>query len=346
MARFLLLSVVLLCVVTIALSAQSQRGVIGDAMANRLKFKAFKQQYGKQYESIEAEELRFKIFRQNLNYAAELDNNDQQATFGVTQFMDLTQEEFKQMYLNPQPLFQSVVNHDKPVEPVQLSGPAPATFDWRQQTPTCVTPVYNQEQCGSCWAFSATETIESAWCLAGNALTEFSMQQIVSCDHKGSYGCNGGEPYSAYEYVISAGGIETYADYPYKSGDGVTGTCQFNSKDIVGKISNWAWVSRSDVATPKGNETAMLQGSYTYGPLSICVDATTWQYYTGGIITANCGTALDHCVQLIGWNTANNINYWTVRNSWGVTWGNAGYIYVERNKDLCGIANEVTRVII
>jgi len=90
----------------------------------------------------------------------------------------------------------------------------------------------------------------------------------------------------------------------------------------------------------------MLYGSYQYGPLSICVDASSWQTYQGGIITRNCGKQIDHCVQLVGWNTASNINYWIVRNSWGVTWGERGFIWVERNLDLCAIANEVTRSIV
>lgn len=319
--------------------------VSADSLSDRLKFHAFKATFGKQYGSIAEEQQRFKIFQQNLQTAAALDAQDEHATYGVTQFMDLSPEEFRGMYLNKNPTFDNVERHAKPVEPIVSSSTPPSTFDWRSHSPSVVTPVYNQEQCGSCWAFSATETIESAWALAGNTLTKFSMQQIVSCDRT-SYGCNGGEPYSAYEYIISAGGIESYDSYPYRSGDGVTGSCQFNKADIVAKISNWAWVSRSDAATPKGDESAMMSGSYTYGPLSICVDASTWQYYTGGIITSGCGTSLDHCVQLVGWNTANGVDYWTVRNSWGVTWGNAGYVYVERNKDMCGIANEVTRVII
>lgn len=91
----------------------------------------------------------------------------------------------------------------------------------------------------------------------------------------------------------------------------------------------------------------MLYQSYQYGPLSICVDASSWQTYTGGIITSNCARNLDHCVQIVGWATStSNVDYWIVRNSWGTDWGIQGYIYIERNKDLCGIADEVTRVMI
>jgi len=167
----------------------------------------------------------------------------------------------------------------------------------------------------------------------------------VSCDSRDG-GCNGGNPPTAYEYVIKAGGLETWADYPYTSGAGNSGYCKFDKSDIVAHISSWDWVSRSDVATPNGNETAMLYGSWQYGPLSICVDASSWQTYRSGVVTSNCGKQIDHCVQLTGWNTANSVDYWIVRNSWGVTWGEQGFIWVQRNKDLCAIANEVTRAVV
>jgi len=304
----------------------------------------FKVTYGKTYSSRYEEAHRFGIFMHNMATANKMNSEQTTATFGVTPFMDLTSEEFAAAYLMPKGHDFAKNHAEKDVETVvSNSGPPPSTYDWRSAG--AVTPVYNQQQCGSCWAFSTTEEIESQWFLAGHPLTSLSMQQVVSCDNN-DYGCNGGDPPTAYKYVISAGGLEAYSDYPYTSGNGVTGRCDFNAKDIVAKISNWAYVSRSDVSTPNGNETAMLYGSWEYGPLSICVDASSWQTYKGGIITSNCGKQIDHCVQLVGWNTQNGVDYWVVRNSWGVLWGEQGYIYIERNKDLCAIANEVTRAII
>jgi len=274
---------------------------------------------------------------------------DPNAQFGVTKFSDLSPEEFQAKYLMKNVNFSTF--NTGPVPKIAFpavdresrtgnSGSPPTAFDWRSEG--AVTPVYDQQQCGSCWAFSTTETIESAWFLAGHPLNQLSMQQIVSCDHKDG-GCSGGEPPTAYEYVISAGGLESYASYPYTSGGGNNGVCQFQPSEVVTKISNWAWVSRA----PQKNETAMLYGSWQYGPVSICVDASTWSAYTGGIITANCGTKIDHCVQLTGWNTSSTgINYWIVRNSWNTDWGNAGYIYIERNKNLCAIGEECSRAIV
>jgi len=252
--------------------------------------------------------------------------------------MDLTVKEFKETYLN----YKSKVVEEPTFYEQEVSFEAsyPSYFNWVNLNAT--TPVYDQAQCGSCWAFSATETIESYWFLSGKPLTQLSMQQVVSCDHT-SLGCNGGDTPSAYKYVMKAGGIETYANYPYTSGAGKTGTCQFNSQDVYAQISGWSYITKS----PACNETLMQQATYNTGPLSICVDAITWQFYKGGIVTSNCGQNLDHCVQITGFATSTGsdpIQYWIVRNSWGTSWGEQGFIWIEMFKNLCGIADEVTIV--
>jgi len=319
-----------------------------DLLSDSIAWRNFQRQYNKRYTDKAEKDMRFQIFSRNLRLAEEQNNYPgQKARFGVTQFMDLTNDEFRMMYLMPQQDF-SAAHSMKEVETIGTtgglnSGPPPTSYNWYNEG--ACTPVYNQEQCGSCWAFSTGEEIESQWFLSGHNLTSLSIQQIVSCDNTDG-GCNGGNPPTAYEYVIRAGGLEPWADYPYTSGAGNSGYCKFDKADIVASITNWAWVSRSDAKTPNGNETAMLYGSYQYGPLSICVDASSWQTYQGGVITRNCGKQIDHCVQLVGWNTAGGIDYWIVRNSWGITWGERGFIWVERNLDLCAIANECTRAIV
>lgn len=315
--------------------------VMADLAADQRAFLAFKTQFNRAYATGEEDAMRFAIFQNNLRIAAELDAADPKAEFGITRFMDLTQDEFRAQFLLRS--HNATANHHlAEVEPVAQANP-PASFDWRSKG--AVTPVYDQQQCGSCWAFSTTEAVESAWFLSGKPLTKLSMQQLVSCDHY-SYGCNGGFTTTAYDYIKQAGGLEGYSAYPYTSGAGNSGYCKFNAKDIVAKISSWAYVSRADSKTPRGDENAMMAGSYQYGPLSICVDATTWQYYRGGIITANCGRNIDHCVQQVGWGTDGTTPYWLIRNSWNTNWGEQGYLRVERNKDLCAVADEVTRPII
>jgi len=216
-------------------------------------------------------------------------------------------------------------------------APLPSSLDWR--TKGAVTPVKNQEQCGSCWAFSATEGVESAYFLAKGQLFVLSPQQIVSCDTSDG-GCDGGDLPTAFQYVQQAG-METDKAYPYTSGNGDSGTCIYDQSQVVVHISGFKY------ATTTGNETAMQAAMMTQGPLSVCVDAETWQNYQSGVITHGCGDSLDHCVQIVGWaSTSTSVPYWIVRNSWGTDWGLNGFLWVERNKDECGISDEATYVTI
>eukprot|EP00042_Codosiga_hollandica_P033262 m.220231 g.220231 ORF g.220231 m.220231 type:complete len:254 (+) comp54144_c0_seq3:398-1159(+) len=249
----------------------------------------------------------------------------------------MTAEEFRSRYLMNAASFaagrQERVANVRSAEPTLVgddNNGLPTSFDWRDQG--VVTAVKNQEQCGSCWAFSTAENIESVWAIAGNGLVELAPQQIVDCDTKDD-GCNGGNPPTAYEYVIGAGGLEKESSYPYTASQG---PCKAQASLEVAKISGYAW------ATQTKNETEMQVAVYSVAPLSICVDASSWQTYSGGVVTSNCGTSLDHCVQLTGWGVDGSTNYWSVRNSWGTTWGEQGYIRVLLGSDMCGIAQEAT----
>jgi len=328
--KFLALFVVALALIQLASSF---------APSLETEFDLFVAKYSKEYKTAEEYQRRFLIFKENVARASALDRKDPHARFGVTQFMDMSPEEFRRQYLMP-----GLGNRVK--EAVLAANPTiyspgspqqyPASYDWRDKG--MITPVYNQGQCGGCWAFSATENIESMWAIAGHTLAKLSMQQIIDCD-TGDSGCNGGWPYSADGYVIHCGGLEAYADYPFT---GVNGQCRFQAADVVAKISGRTYVTQND------NETAMMAFTYNKGPPSICVDATIWQYYHSGVITtaSGCGTSLDHAVQLVGWTTVSGVAAWTVRNSWGVTWGNAGYVYVERGHDVCGIGQVVSSAVV
>jgi C1A family cysteine protease len=293
------------------------------------QFTEFVQKYNKVYGQEEFGQ-RYTAFKDNLNRIDALNANQKTATFGINEFADLTPAEFSKMYKGykksnvavPTGVFAPTV----PIAP-------PTSWDWRTQG--VVTAVKNQEQCGSCWAFSATEGVESAWKMAGHTLDILSPQQIVDCDTSDA-GCDGGDLPTAFAYVHKEG-LETEKAYPYK---GVDETCKYKAADVDARISGFQY------ATTSRNEPAMQTASYAHGPLSICVDAETWQTYTGGIITSNCGQSLDHCVQIVGWATSNNVDYWIIRNSWGTDWGISGYLYVARNKNLCGVADEATYVVI
>jgi len=291
-------------------------------------FIQFQQDYGKTYSTSEFEHA-FRNFRSNLVRAATLQRQDPHATYGVTKFMDLSPVEFRKFYLLPRTLPKLIQIDDSLVAPKLPPVPIPngASFDWRDKG--AITGVYNQEQCGSCWAFSATETIESYWFLSGHKLPSLSPQQIVDCD-KTAYGCDGGWTYWAFDYIKSAGGQDSWSTYPYTAQNG---NCKFNKNNVVAKISGYTYVTKSR------DENAMLQWVTQKGPLSVCVDAETWQYYKGGVVGDNCGQSLDHCVEVTGYSTQGSIDAWNVRNSWGTDWGLSGYLYVQRNKNVCAIAD-------
>lgn len=304
-------------------------------------FTVFVKTYNKNYTEAEAE-YRRAVFVSNLKAAEKMTaDEEEEAVFGVTKFMDLTPEEFAAQYLMPKAVFADKEADDIPE--ADLSGydfsAIPTSFDWRNK-PNSVTPVKDQQQCGSCWAFSATENIESVWAIQGkNTLTSLSVQEIVSCD-KVDQGCNGGDTVSAFTWVSKTGGLEAEKSYPYTSGAGDTGVCKLNKNLIVANYTGFEYATKTE------NETAMAVYLVNNAPLSICVDASTWQFYVGGIVKKLCGRALDHCVQLTGYDKTGATPYWIVRNSWNTDWGNKGYIYVEMGENECGIAKEATSVYI
>jgi C1A family cysteine protease len=262
--------------------------------------------------------------------------------FAVNKFSDMTPAEFKAQYLTG--YLKTDITAAAGATPVVIDVDAktladiPASFNWVDQNKT--TPVKDQEQCGSCWAFSATEGVESAWLMANNSQIVLSPQQIVSCDTV-DQGCNGGDLPTAFAYVKSKG-LEDNKDYPYTSGGGDTGVCKFKEADVKVHISGFKYAVNNGTV----HDDVLAIGSYANGPLSICVDASSWQDYSSGVLKRNCGTELDHCVQLTGWGVTGSTEYWIVRNSWNTDWGLEGFIWIERNsgKDLCGITEEATWV--
>jgi len=294
-------------------------------------FIQFQHQYGKFYSTNEEFQYRLAVFNSNVQLAAKLQQSSNVTTFGITKFMDMTPQEFKSIVLMSR-LPEREDPKNGPYSPLTSNVAAPSTFDWRSRAGV-VTPVYNQGQCGSCWAFSATENIESQWALKGNKLESLSQQQIVSCDTL-DFGCGGGWPYNAYKYVISAGGQEHYQNYPYTAQNT---PCAFNKQYIYAKLSGWNYVTQSK------NENEMVDYLVAKGPLSICVDAEPWQFYTSGVLTAaSCGNSIDHCVEAIGYNLGGATPYWIVRNSWGSDWGVQGYIWLQYGKNTCALAEVVT----
>jgi C1A family cysteine protease len=155
-----------------------------------------------------------------------------------------------------------------------------------------------------------------------------SPEQIVQCDST-SYGCDGGWTEHAYDYVKRAGGLELDSDYPYTSYQGVTGTCKSDSSKYKVAVSGYTTLS---------GESAMANYVLSTGPLSVCLDAASWNTYKGGIMSS-CGKRVDHCVQAVGVDTT---SYWKVRNSWGTSWGEGGYIRLSYGSNTCAITSDPT----
>jgi hypothetical protein len=305
-------------------------------------FVRFAERFERVYPSVEEMLYRLKVYEYGARQAYRLHEESQKvggANFGITKFTDISPKEFKTRMLMPNmppiPEDKRYPHYAAPNTSIAAenwpspNGP-PRSFDWRNH-PGAVSGVYNQGSCGSCWAFSATENHESRFALQHRrGVQSMSVQQILDCDSPGQYGCNGGWPYQAWEYIYYQGGQDRLDCYPYQ---GYVANCRWNRGCNAGSLHSWTWCFPHD-------EPRMLLWVWGNAPLSICVDAEQWQYYTGGVVASSqCGRSIDHCVLLTGWDMEHNPPYWNVRNSWGTDWGMNGYIALQYNGNTCGMAD-------
>jgi C1A family cysteine protease len=311
--------------------------LLGTVAASQLsadeKFANYKTDFAKTYATTEAEASAKAAFIDN--DAIILEHNAKKLSYwlGHNPFSDLTLAEFTATYVgkfSENPTLNRERNFDYSLLKVKVA--ANSSLDW--STKGAVTPVKNQAQCGSCWAFSTTGSIEGAYQIAGNPLTSLSEQELVSCDnsaHGGTdNGCNGGLMDNAFKW-IEKNGICLEADYPYTSGSGSSGTCKTSCKKVV------TVTGLTDVP----GEAGML-AALAIGPVSVAIEAdkSAFQLYKGGVLdNAACGKQLDHGVLAMGYGTDSGKDYYKVKNSWGAAWGEAGYIRMVQGKDQCGIAD-------
>ena len=210
-----------------------------------------------------------------------------------------------------------------------------SSVDWT--TKGVVTPVKNQGNCGSCWAFSTTGALECEYAIKHGTLNSLSEQQLVDCAPRtdGCAGCNGGSMDGAFSYVKSSGGLCSEKEYSYTAKDG---TCKSSS---CGTKYN-ANTGYKDVSA---DSYSSLTSAVNSGCVSVAIEAdqTAFQYYSSGVLTGSCGTNLDHGVLVVGYGTSGSNQYWKVKNSWGSSWGENGYILICKecgkngSKGECGI---------
>ncbi|TRY89036.1 hypothetical protein DNTS_022159 [Danionella cerebrum] len=276
-------------------------------------------------------------FRRSLKRQAFLNSQQKKtnhsAKYAVNQFSHLSPKQFKERYLT------SWAETAPKFDPSSLEGlfksNFPPKFDWRDHG--VVGAVRNQGACGGCWAFSVVEAIETMCAIEGGKLQQLSVQQVIDCSYENK-GCNGGSPVGTLIWLSQTRlKLVSEAEYPFK---GVDGMCQIFPQAHAGVA-----LRNSSTYDFSGQEEAMKNALVQWGPLVVIVDAVSWQDYMGGIIQHHCSShRANHAVLIIGYDTTGEVPYWIVRNSWGTSWGDGGYVYVKLGSDMCGIAESVTAV--
>jgi C1A family cysteine protease len=320
-------------------SESSDSSSVDDEDFHWKEFGNFQERFSKRYSNFEEARTRFAIFRENF-VSIVRHNSDvtQNFTLGVNQFTDLTSAEFKAQYVGGLKAELELGSYGCKSYSSSASG-SPSTIDWRNKD--AVTSVKDQGQCGSCWAFSSTGAIEGVWAISKGQLIDLSEQELVDCAtgvSYGSHGCNGGQMEGGFKFAIEHGQC-SLSSYPYTSGATMdAGACKTCSS--VAHIS-----SCSDV---KPNDQISLKGAVAQQPIAVAIsaDSKIFQSYSSGVITSSsCYTSLNHGVLAVGYGTENGQDYWLVKNSWGSTWGDKGYVKIGRSSStndigICGICGQ------
>eukprot|EP01088_Endostelium_zonatum_P021276 TRINITY_DN82_c0_g1_i1.p1 TRINITY_DN82_c0_g1~~TRINITY_DN82_c0_g1_i1.p1 ORF type:complete len:374 (+),score=78.37 TRINITY_DN82_c0_g1_i1:69-1190(+) len=300
----------------------------------------YMKEFNKEYHNKYEYNSRKAIFTRNMQKILQ-HNSDASQTWkmGVSHLTDVSEYEFRNM-LGGRLLFEESVpelaeirsKHQIPYQAPTSTFTLPAVVDWRQHN--IITAVKDQGECGSCWTFGTTETIESYFANKTGQLSDLSEQQILDCTPNpkqcgGTGGCGGGTPELAYAQIIKNEGITTEWQYPYISYYAQAGSCHIkNTVSVLARL-------RGYTKLPANQMEPMMRHIAESGPLAVNVDASSWQHYSAGIFNGCNQTHpdIDHVVQLVGYGPG----YWLIRNSWSPVWGEKGYIKLYRGPhETCG----------
>ena len=294
----------------------------GTFYPNHTDYVTFTEKYNKMYDFNN-----YLIFKNNLNYINDMNSKNITYDLEVNFFAD---RKFNMLKFNKKDECHNCFTETNDI--------IPESIDWRQRN--VVTHVKNQGECGDCWAFSSTGSIEGAWAIKHRHLYNLSEQMLTDCSRNyGNNGCEGGLMDNAFKYVIDNGGLCSEKEYPYIGNDSI---CVQNQCNNVVKIKSYADV--------QPNDENILKRAVAIGPVSVAIQAnvSSFQFYKSGVYQdPECGDQLDHGVLVVGYGTDQdqNLDYWIVKNSWSPEWGDDGYIKILRNDDqsdsgMCGIASQ------
>ncbi|KRX05889.1 hypothetical protein PPERSA_03826 [Pseudocohnilembus persalinus] len=371
---------ILLLLQNYKLQVQSLQTIVDENVNLQEEFEKFKLKFDKNYENLEEEKQKFRNFVENYFMVQELNaNSNGFVEYALSQFHDLSQEEFENQILMNQgsPITFEKTRYRQIPENYLEDGEIPSSWNWVDYG--AVSPVKDQGSVGTCWAFSTVGNVEGVWYLAGNDLIELSEQQLNDCastqepsQKRAICGVFGGWPYLALTYIIDVGGMNSLEDYRYCVGikqkdnpcypcsapgyneqlcgpgsyppscDFIKYPCRMSEYKKVAQLESWELLS--------SDEEILKKQLYENGPISVLLNARQLSSYKKGVYSPKkCDPEiLNHAVLLVGYghDEESGLDYWIVKNSWGTGWGLDGYFWIERGVGKCGInAQPVTGIV-
>ncbi|XP_055828476.1 senescence-specific cysteine protease SAG39-like [Solanum dulcamara] len=292
--------------------------------------------HGRVYKDDIEKAERLKTFKQNLEYIESVNKAGTRTyKLGINEFADMTNEEFQATHNG----YRMSSHQNLSATSFRYKDVAvPDKMNWIEKG--VVTGIKQQGRCGCCWAFSAVAATEGINKITTDKLISLSEQELVDCDTSSNQGCEGGLMSKAFEFIIRNNGLTSESNYPF---EGIDDMCKIGDEtNNVAKITGYENV-------PTNSESDLLK-AVANQPVSVAIDASgsDFKSYSSGVFTGECGTELNHGVTVVGYgeDSDDGTKYWLVKNSWGTSWGENGYIRMQRDIDdeegLCGIAMQAS----
>lgn len=275
------------------------------------------------------------------------------ALYGLTQFSDYNEDEFMAKKLSRKYSKKKLneinneINDNRVLNMLRYERDAfrvPKKVDWREKG--VISAVRNQGLCGACWAHSVLETVESMISIKNNfsQINELSVKQMIDCAGNYNFGCNGGDTCNLLEWLVDYNISIAFKDeYPIDS------TTDCKSKILEEKKKDFKSVRIENYTCfdLRGKEDKLIYNLAFVGPVVVAINALSWQNYVGGIIQYHCDddrNNLNHAVQIVGYDMTGDVPFYIIRNTWGVKFGDEGYVKISIGKNLCGLANQVSTI--